>query len=279
MEEDSHELMKYSTQIAEMAKKNGIEFHLRKKLNEDDYKYLMKNKYDFGFCCGWRTMIDADRVAKNFKIGILAAHDSLLPKYRGFAPLNWAIINGEKKTGVTLFVINNKEVDSGEIYDRRVVSIKPEENAIDVYKKVCEATINLCLDFINHFNKKKLQFKKQNEKKATYTCKRIPADGRIDWNKSSKEIHNLIRGCSNPFPGAFCYKDDIKYIIDKSEIGESDQKKYVGRIPGRVIKIDRLGLEILCGKGSLKILSWKKDGEKDFICASQEVRKISTTLS
>jgi methionyl-tRNA formyltransferase len=114
MKEDDHEIEKHSLEIIALLKKHKLSYSVRKKLLPEDYKIIKKEKLDFAVVYGWRSIIDPV-MNEYLKFGIVAAHHSLLPKYRGFAPVQWAVINGEKESGATLFKISNGEIDSGDI--------------------------------------------------------------------------------------------------------------------------------------------------------------------
>ena len=277
LKEDEHEENKYSTKLSELAKSKNIPFIVKKKICESDYPIFQESDRDFAIVCGWRTLID-NKFSKNFKLGILVAHDSLLPKYRGFAPLNWCIINGEKTTGVTLFKINDEVVDSGEILGQNTVYISPTDYAIDVYEKITEATVNLVKGFVIGYEKGKFSFTKQNDLEATYTCKRMPEDGKIDWNKSSKEVYNLIRGLAHPYPGAFVYYNNEEYRIRRAELGESNDYLYTGNIPGRIIKISDKGVEVLCNKGTILITEWEPKKSNIIENPNMRIKLYATTL-
>lgn len=277
MQEDDHEVQKFSSEIIELAKKNNISYSLRQKLIQNDYEYIKNNSFDFAVVCGWRTIIDTS-IIKYFKFGAIAAHDSLLPEYRGFAPMNWAMINGEKETGVTLFLINNGEIDSGDIISKASVLIKDKDYAIDVYYKITEATIKLYLDFFKNFKSKTLNIYKQDESRDTYTCKRIPSDGKLKWEESSKKNINIIRALAHPYPGAFCYYKNEIYYIRKAELGKNNNKKFVGCIPGRVIYLNDQGIEVLCGSGTIFIREWENKDKELIECPSQTVKYLSDTL-
>jgi len=252
LKEDDHETKKYSEDIKSIANTNNIPFKIKKKLSKEDENIFQEKKRDFAIICGWRTIINFD-LNKYFKLGLLAAHDSLLPKYRGFAPINWAIINGESKTGVTLFQINNGEVDSGKIIDKEEINILHDENAVEVYEKITVATIKLINNFLKNYINSSYTLKEQNHENATYTCKRIPNDGLINWNKSSTEIYNLIRALSPPYPCAYTKYKKEKLFVRRAQIGDYNERNYIGRIVGRVINIDEFGVEILCGRGTIKL--------------------------
>ncbi len=277
LKEDDHEVDKYSNNIIQLATAKNINYSVKKKLNSIDFEIIKSREFDFALVCGWRTIIP-DELNKQFRMGMLAAHDSLLPKYRGFSPLNWAIINGEKETGVTLFRINEGEVDSGDIIEQEKVTIESLEYAIDVYEKVTQATISVHLKFLTDFKNGTLNFSKQLESEATYTCKRSPADGKVNWNKSSEEIFNFIRALAHPYPGAFCEYGGKKYHIRKAALGKNNSKKYSGKIVGRVISVQPDYIEVMCGEGTINITQWE-DKENGIVeSPSVLVKSIVATL-
>lgn len=276
--EDDHEKIKYSVEIEKILKDNGVECTVKKKLLKTDYGIIQKIKPDFIFVFGWRTMIDTELNAY-CKYGIFAAHYSLLPKYRGFAPMQWAIINGEKKTGVTIFKIENGGVDSGRILFQKEIVIKEDDFVFDVERKLTEKTIDLFTELVNKKTLNIKALKNQDEKKATYTCKRTPDDGKINWEKNSAEIYDLIRALAYPYTGAFCFYKNEKYLIRKAEPGKMNLKKFAGRIAGRVIKTDETGIEVLCGSGTIKITEWENPKTGKIVNPAVKVRSYSDTLS
>lgn len=277
LKEDDHEIEKSSPQIKLFLESKGIRHRIGNKLNESDYELIRTSDLDFIIVCGWRTLIDAS-INNYLKMGMIAAHDSLLPKYRGFSPINWAIINGEKETGVTLFKIDNGDVDSGEIIAQKIVEINDDDYGWDVYQKVIHATIELYLGFFSDFITNKVVSCKQNEHEATYTCKRIPSDGKIDWSKSSKSIYDLIRAIAHPYPGAFCEFDSKIFVIRKAKLGKNNERAFTGRIPGRVIHIDSDSIEVLCGQGTISIFEWECKDSGEINNPIEIVKKITATL-
>jgi methionyl-tRNA formyltransferase len=134
--------------------------------------------------------------------GAFNMHGSLLPQYRGRVPVNWAIINGEKQTGATLHVMNEKP-DNGAIVDQQAVPILPNDTAFDVFNKVtvaAEITLDRCLPALLNGT---ATLRKQDLSQGKYYGGRKAEDGRIDWRQSAVQIHNLIRAVAPPFPGAF----------------------------------------------------------------------------
>ena len=275
MPEDIHEIEKYSSKIKKIARDNNKPFKLRKKLDEKDIEDIMGTSPDIVLIVGWRTLINP-KLYKYPKYGAWAAHDSLLPTYRGFAPLNWAIINGEKKTGVTLFQVD-EGVDTGPIINSKEVFIGEDDTAADIYEKIITATVNVVFESFDMLESGTISYVKQDESKATYTCPRIPSDGYIDWHKSATEIKRLIRALSPPYPCAFSfYKGEIFKVISCEIPGQ--QATYAGNIPGRPIRIhDNNGVEVLTGNGILLIKEiMTKD--KKIMTADKLIRSIKTTL-
>ena len=277
LKEDAHEVTKSSEEIIKLAENYNIDHFLRRKLNQEDEARIMSDRYDFGLICGWRTLINP-ALNDAFSIGLVAAHDSLLPKYRGFAPLNWAIINGEEQTGVTLFVINDGMMDSGLILEQEKVEISLEDYAIDVYHKIVVATCDVVFRFINKYIGNKLKYVVQDEECASYTCCRIPADGRIDFDQSYYDVYNFIRALAHPYPGAsLTYKSET-FLVRKASLGPRHNLNYVGRIPGRVISISLEGIEVLCKEGSILIEEWENKKSTIVESPSIKVKSVKTTF-
>ncbi|MCB9252296.1 MAG: hypothetical protein H6605_07490 [Flavobacteriales bacterium] len=275
LKEDDHEILKVSDEMLEVSQSHNIPNEKKKKLVASDYARIENGDLDFIIVCGWRTLIDP-KVNQFIRIGMIAAHDSLLPKYRGFAPLNWAMINGEKETGVTLFVINDGEVDSGDVISSMKVNIEDSDDINSVYSKVIDATIRCYLKMIQDYQKNgKLKMHSQKESEATYTCKRTPEDGRIDWNRSSAEVYNLIRALVHPYSGAFFYYDSVKYTVGSASPGPKNNKVFAGRIPGRVVAIYPEGIEVLCGSGTIMIHNFYIESLKGVHAANTIFKSIT----
>jgi methionyl-tRNA formyltransferase len=156
---------------------------------------------DFLFSFYYRNMLKQDLLDIPAR-GAFNMHGSLLPRYRGRVPVNWAIIKGEKETGATLHVMNEKP-DSGAIVDQQAVPILPDDTALQVFNKVtCAAEIALdrCLPGLIAGT---VQLKPQDLSQGGYFGGRRPEDGKIHWFESAQAIHNLVRAVAPPYPGAF----------------------------------------------------------------------------
>jgi methionyl-tRNA formyltransferase len=156
---------------------------------------------DFLFSFYFRHMIGS-RLLAAAKRGALNMHGSLLPKYRGRVPVNWAIIKGERETGATLHYMVEKP-DAGDIVDRQAVPILPDDTAPEVFRKVtvaAEMVLHRSLPLLIAGTAPRI---KQELARGSYFGGRKPEDGRIDWNNTAETVHNLVRGVAPPYPGAF----------------------------------------------------------------------------
>jgi len=177
------------------------------------------------------------------KLYALNVHASLLPKYRGAAPINWAIANGEKETGVTIIKMNEK-MDEGDIVLRETVLINKDEDAVELSKKLSKKGAEVLLKCLDS----SINFEKQDSSKATYAPKLKKEDGLIDWNWSAEEIYNRIRAFV-PWPGCFTHLDKKILKIYKASVRpEPSDKK-----PGTILEITKEYISVSAGKGILNI--------------------------
>jgi methionyl-tRNA formyltransferase len=194
--------------------------------------------------------------------GSINLHASLLPRYRGAAPIHWAIINGEDKTGCTVFFLD-EDVDTGNIITQRATAIGPNETTGDVYKRLKEMGSDLLLEAVDQIDRDTYELQKQNHDEATPAPKLFTEDCKIDFNKRAEEVHNKIRGLS-PFPTAWAVLDDLKFNMYRSEIGPSLQLA-----PGRLQMHDD-ELVVGCKEGSVVLKEVQLEGKnrmsgKDFM--------------
>ncbi len=193
-------------------------------------------------------------------LGTINVHASLLPKYRGAAPINWAIINGEKVSGVTTFKLTH-EIDTGNILLHAKVNIGDQETAGDLHDKLKEAGAILLVETIEKLLAGELEEKPQKADKeiikATHAPKIFTDTCRIDWNKSVEEIYNLIRGLS-PFPGAFTVFDNKILKIYRAD-------KYTALnpgVPGEIETDNKTYLRFACNDGHIYAKEIQLEGKK-----------------
>lgn len=194
--------------------------YVTEKLGSEPYLQTLREwKPDFGLAIGWYHMIPRT-VRELFPLGVAGIHAALLPKYRGGAPLVWAIINGEKQTGVTLFYFDDG-VDSGDIIAQRAFEITRDDTIKTVYEKATEASVEILREYIPKIRCGTAPRIPQNHAEATHFPQRKPEDGLIDWSKSPEEIRNFIRAQTRPYPGAFTYMNGKKVILWDAEVVDS----------------------------------------------------------
>jgi methionyl-tRNA formyltransferase len=189
--------------------------------------------------------------------GCINVHASLLPNYRGRAPLNWAILKGEDKTGVTVHFIN-EGIDTGEIILQEEIEIKKDDYISDILKQVREKyplMINKAVDLIEDDNYETI---KQVKEEGSYYGKRTPEDGLINWDNTAEEIYNLIRAVSHPYPGAFTYLDDSKILIWRANIIEDNNNSYK---PGEVIEAKNDNIIVQCRDNKLMMTDYETETE------------------
>ncbi len=188
------------------------------------------------------------------KSGSFNLHGSLLPKYRGAAPIHWAIMNGEKVTGVTTFFLEDK-VDTGNIILQTELPIKEDDNLGTVHDKMSLLGAEVVLETVDIIKSGVLALQKQDNSLASPAPKISKELGQIDWNKPAQQIHNLIRGLS-PFPGAYFLHNNLKYKVLNSSIGES-----LNLSPGE-IKQTKDEIFIGCTDASIQMLELQPEGRK-----------------
>lgn len=228
--------------------------------------------FDLLFAVNWRFYVPGS-VHELASRGAWVFHDSLLPAYRGFSPTVWAIVNGEDHTGVTLLGMA-EGIDEGGIVDQRRVAIGIEDTIASVMERVTDAYIDLLR---TNFAKlvDGVTTTPQDETRATYTCKRLPDDNRIDWSAPAESILNLIRGTTRPYPGAWTTLDGARVAI-WSASRDTSGRRYVGCVPGRVVAM--VPVTVLAGDGSAIVLSEVQREGHPVIETSKVVTRLSATL-
>ena len=185
-------------------------------------------------------------------------HPSLLPKYRGAAPVQWALINGEKTTGITVQLIN-KKLDAGDIILQQKIDIEMDMTAGDLYHIILPTSVNLLKESIKILSSGKNTLTKQNEADATYCNKINRETAQIKWNKSSISIHNLVRGL-NPYPSSWTIfrKKNLKILKTIPFNEELD----IHLKPGYLKKFQKKKLLVGSGNGNLEILQIQPEAKK-----------------
>jgi methionyl-tRNA formyltransferase len=199
---DSPSEMSWFPSVAELAKKKGIEPIL---VDDPKDPALLERVRaaapDLVFSFYFRQMLPPE-VLDLPRLGAFNMHGSLLPRYRGRAPVNWAVLRGETETGATLHVMTAR-ADAGDIVDQEAVEIGPDDTGLMVQRKVSAAAVKILERRIEELKAGTAPRRPQDDSKASRFGRRQPEDGQIDWSQSAKSVHDLVRAITAPFPGAF----------------------------------------------------------------------------
>ena len=163
--------------------------------------WIREKAPDLLLVVGW-TQLVKDELLRVPKVACLGFHASLLPKYRGRAPVNWAIIRGETMTGNTMILLE-PEADTGDIVAQKNIEITDEDDCRTIYEKVALTEVLMLEEVLPMIQQGVLPRRKQDDSQATVMPKRRPEDGRIDWGRSTRDVCNWIRALTLPYPGAF----------------------------------------------------------------------------
>jgi UDP-4-amino-4-deoxy-L-arabinose formyltransferase/UDP-glucuronic acid dehydrogenase (UDP-4-keto-hexauronic acid decarboxylating) len=188
------------------------------------------------------------------KAGCLNLHGSLLPKYRGRAPINWVLVNGEKETGVTLHYMTTRP-DDGDIVAQERIAISDDDTALTLHRKVALTAEGLLGEVLPYIQNGTAPRTPQDHAQATYFGGRRPADGAIDWFKTAWEIRNLVRAVTKPFPGAFSFIGERKCFFWEARESSLEAGKY---LPGTVISTGPL--TIATGQNAIVVSYGQAEG-------------------
>ena len=193
------------------------------------------------------------------RFGCVNLHASLLPSYRGASPVNWAIINGDKETGVTAIVMD-KGVDTGPILLSEKAGIKEDETAGELSRKLSEVGAALLVKAIELFLEGRIKPAPQDDRNATCAPLLKKEDGKIDWNLGAERIKNLVRGLS-PWPGAYTFLRGKLLKIHSAE-AQGDSGDSVDLKPGTVFESEKGRIRVKCGSGVLEIKELQIEGKR-----------------
>ncbi|MCI5873932.1 MAG: formyltransferase family protein [Clostridiales bacterium] len=251
---------KYSNNISgyqpihRIAEENGIPYTKIHKINDsENVEIIRRIEPDYIFVIGFSQLVEKE-IIDSAKIGVVGFHPTPLPKMRGRAANVWQVLLGIHETKCSMFFID-EGVDSGDILGQQEYYIDDEDYAIDVERKINEASYKLSLKVLTDIMNGRLNTIKQNEDEATYLLKRSPEDGLINWDNSITDIHRLIRAVSKPYPGAFGnYDGSHKIIIWHAEMQKNI--KFIG-MPGQIARISSDSIDIVCKDGLLHVTDYE----------------------
>lgn len=189
-------------------------------------------------------------------MGTFNLHASLLPKFRGAAPINWAIIRGEQETGVTTFFIQH-QIDTGDLLLQRSTSIGPDDTAGDLHDRLMEIGSEVVLETVRGLESGTLQPKKQDDTAATPAPKLFRDTCRIDFQQPAQAVHNFVRGL-HPYPTAWTTLDGQELKILRTQLLDEPHSL----LPGTIISDNKLSIRIACGERFVEVLELQLQGRK-----------------
>ena len=249
------------TPVKECALSHGIEVFQPVKIRESaNIEYLRKFNADIIIVVAFGQILSKS-ILDMPRYGCINVHASLLPKYRGAAPIQWAVINGDEFTGVTTMRMD-EGVDTGDMIAKSTVRLAPDETGGSLFDKLSAEGARLCVETMKMIEDGTAEYTPQNSEEATHTSMISKELGFIDWTKPAVEIERLIRGL-NPWPSAFTSLNgkmlkgwDADVISDDSACRLRDGK------PGEVVEIDKDSFTVACGNGYLIIKEVQLEGKK-----------------
>lgn len=250
------------TPVKEAAEKYGIPVYQPEKIKDEKFVELLKGIDADIFVVVAYGQILSQEILDIPKYGCINVHGSLLPKYRGAAPIQWSVINGEKETGVTIMYMV-KALDSGDMILKRKMEITDDDTYETLHNRMSYVGADALIEAIELIEKGDVNAEKQEDSLAT-TAPMIKKDmGKIHWSRNSEEIRNKIRGF-NPVPGAYTeYEGEILKIF-KADIVEGYEKGEAGEI----LSVDKKkGFIVKTGNGALLIREVQAKGGKKMNCA------------
>ena len=253
--------------VAQLCANKGIPVHAPEDANHPLWiERIAKLDPEYIFSFYYRNLLSEPLLALAKK-GAFNLHGSLLPRYRGRAPANWVLVNGETETGVTLHRMV-KRADAGAIVAQQRVAIERSDTGLTLHAKLRTAASDLLRDTLPNMLQGKITETPQDESKATVFGRRTPADGKLVWAKPAEELFNLVRAVTRPYPGAFCAVGEHKLIVWSAEVVKGNE----GQAPGRVISVDPL--RIACGQDSLVINAGQRNDNGLYLSGPQLANEL-----
>ncbi|WP_460056026.1 bifunctional UDP-4-amino-4-deoxy-L-arabinose formyltransferase/UDP-glucuronic acid oxidase ArnA [Pseudomonas sp. S2_D06] len=253
--------------VAQLCARHGIVVHAPEDANHPLWiERIAKLDPDYIFSFYYRNLLSEPLLA-TARRGAFNLHGSLLPRYRGRAPANWVLVNGETETGVTLHRMVTR-ADAGAIVAQQKVAIERSDTALSLHGKLRTAAADLLRDTLPALLQGKATETPQDESKATVFGRRTPADGKLVWARPAEELFNLVRAVTQPYPGAFCAVGEHKLIVWSAEVAKGNE----GLAPGRVISVDPL--RIACGQDSLIINAGQRNDNGLYLSGPQLANEL-----
>jgi methionyl-tRNA formyltransferase len=247
------------TAVKKMAKDATLNIYQPPHVNTDEVIKFLKTLSPDLFVVVAYGQILSQEILDIPKIFSINAHASLLPRYRGAAPINWSIINGDSKTGITIIKMIDK-MDAGPIISQETLDISEDDTSVTLEEKLSSLAAQFLLDAIKSIENKDYHLTAQDETKVSLAPKLKKEDGQINWNKSAQDICNLIRGVL-PWPGAFTYYNGKLLKIYRAEVIRLPGHSVI-RSPAQIIEISKEGIVVSVAQDNLIIEELQIEGKK-----------------
>lgn len=246
-----------ATPVKEVALKHQIPVYQPPKVRETEFTENLRRLAPDVIVVAAFGQIITKEILEIPRYGCINVHASLLPAYRGAAPIQWAVINGEKESGVTIMQMD-EGLDTGDMIDKVVVPLAEDETGGSLFDKLSQAGAGLCVKVLKDLEEGKAVREKQPEESTTAYASMISKKmGEVNWNESAKSIEQLIRGL-NPWPSAYTKLQGKTLKLWQAQVEEQEEE---GR-PGEILRVEKDAFYVKTGKGLLKIKEVQLEGKK-----------------
>lgn len=246
------------TPVKECALRHGIPVFQPVKIKEPEaVAELEKYQADLFVVAAFGQLL-SEEILNMPEYGCINIHASLLPAYRGAAPIQWAVLNGEKESGVTIMQMD-KGLDTGDMLLKRSVELSPKETGDSLHDKLMHLGAELIVEALSKLEKGELVPEKQKDELSSYAKKLTKAMGQIDWSKDAVSLERWIRGL-NSWPSAYTFFGGKTLKIWEAQVAEENGAQKAE--PGQVVSVSRESFTVACGQGELQILSLQLEGKK-----------------
>lgn len=245
-----------------LAERHRIPLHEVSNINDPEPVAIMHQLApDLVFCVGWTQLVRRE-ILDMPRLGCIGFHASLLPRNRGRAPVNWAIINGEKVTGNTMILLD-EGVDTGDIIAQRAFPIEDADTCATVYEKVAQSEEDMIREVMPLVHEGRMPRRPQNHDGATLLGRRRPEDGVIDWSRTTDQLYDWVRALTHPYPGAFTWVEGSRVWVWKaSRAARGSNGEGRPGVPGR-LRLEGGSLLARTGDGDLVLESVQREGEPE----------------
>ena len=246
-----------ATPVKEVALKHQIPVYQPQKVRETEFTENLRRLAPDVIVVAAFGQIITKEILEIPRYCCVNVHASLLPAYRGAAPIQWAVINGEKESGVTIMQMD-EGLDTGDMIDKVVVPLAEDETGGSLFDKLSQAGAGLCVKVLKDLEEGKAVREKQPEESTTAYASMISKKmGEVNWNESAKSIEQLIRGL-NPWPSAYTKLQGKTLKLWQAQVEEQEEE---GR-PGEILRVEKDAFYVKTGKGLLKIKEVQLEGKK-----------------